>query len=74
MSGPRRSSIGRGRNHFVLVALAGEQPAGVIELRDNDHVSLLFVDSRFQRHRPCGVSCSCARCRLPVPRSRVSTA
>ncbi len=22
----------------------------LIELRDNDHVSLLFVDSRFQRH------------------------
>ena len=37
-------------NHFVLVAIAGEGPAGVIELRDNDHVSLLFVDSRFQRH------------------------
>ncbi len=36
-------------NHCVLVALAGERPAGVIELRDNDHVSLLFVDSRFQR-------------------------
>jgi len=37
-------------NHFVLLALAGERPAGVIELRDNDHVSLLFVDSQFQRH------------------------
>ena len=37
-------------NHFVLVAMAGQRPAGVIELRDNDHVSLLFVDSRFQRH------------------------
>ena len=37
-------------NHFILVAMAGERPAGVIELRDNDHVSLLFVDSRFQRH------------------------
>ncbi len=37
-------------NDFILVALAGERPAGVIELRDNDHVSLLFVDSRFQRH------------------------
>ena len=34
-------------NHFVLVAMAGEQPAGVIDLR---HVSLLFVDSRHQRH------------------------
>ena len=37
-------------NHLVLVAMAGERPAGVIELRDNDHVSLLFVDSLFQRH------------------------
>ncbi len=37
-------------NHFVLLAIAGERHAGVIELRDNDHVSLLFVDSRSQRH------------------------
>jgi GNAT superfamily N-acetyltransferase len=37
-------------NHFVLVAMAADRPAGVIELRDNDHVSLLFVDGRFQRH------------------------
>ena len=37
-------------NHLLLVAMAGEQPAGVIELRDNDHVSLLFVDTRHQRH------------------------
>ena len=37
-------------NHFVLVAMEGEHPAGVIELRDNDHVSLLFVDTRYQRH------------------------
>ena len=37
-------------NHFVLLAMAGERHAGVIELRDNDHVSLLFVDRRFQRH------------------------
>jgi GNAT superfamily N-acetyltransferase len=37
-------------NHFILVAMAAERPAGVIELRDNDHVSLLFVDSGFQRH------------------------
>ena len=27
-----------------------ERPAGVIDLRDNDHVSLLFVDARHQRH------------------------
>ena len=37
-------------NHFVLVAMAGEEPAGVIDIRDNDHVSLLFVDTRHQRH------------------------
>ncbi len=37
-------------NHFVLVAMDADRPAGVIELRDNDHVSLLFVDSRYQRH------------------------
>ncbi|HJN45640.1 MAG: GNAT family N-acetyltransferase [Acidobacteria bacterium] len=36
-------------NHFVLVAMSADRPAGVIELRDNDHVSLLFVDGRFQR-------------------------
>ena len=44
------SLVDRARsNHLVLVAMAGECPAGVVELRDNDHVSLLFVDSRFQR-------------------------
>ena len=37
-------------NHIVLVAMAGERPAGVIELRGNHHVSLLFVDRRSQRH------------------------
>lgn len=36
-------------NHFVLVALARGRPAGVVELRDNDHVSLLFVGARHQR-------------------------
>lgn len=36
-------------NHFVLVATAGGRPVGVIDLRDNDHVSLLFVDARHQR-------------------------
>ena len=37
-------------NHFLLVAMGGGRPAGVIELRDNDHVSLLFVDAGHQRH------------------------
>ena len=38
-----------GTNRFILVALAGETLAGVIEVRDNDHVALLFVDRGFQR-------------------------
>lgn len=37
-------------NHFLLVAVSGDRLAGVIEMRDNDHVSLLFVDQTFQRH------------------------
>ena len=41
-------------NHVMLMAMAGESLAGVIDLRDNDHVSLLFVDSRFQRHGIAG--------------------
>jgi GNAT superfamily N-acetyltransferase len=41
-------------NHFVLMAMEGENPAGVIELRDNDHVSLLFVGRGFQRHGIAG--------------------
>ncbi len=38
------------KNHVVLVAMAGDEPAGVVDIRDNDHVSLLFVDARYQRH------------------------
>ena len=36
-------------NHFVLVAAVGDQIAGAIEIRDNDHVALMFVDRGFQR-------------------------
>ena len=37
-------------NHLLLVARAANTVVGVIELRNNDHVSLLFVDRAFQQH------------------------
>ncbi len=36
-------------NHIFLVAVVGDKIVGVIEIRDYDHVSLLFVDPQFQR-------------------------
>jgi GNAT superfamily N-acetyltransferase len=35
--------------HFVLVAASGAHLAGVLEVRDFEHVSLLFVDEAYQR-------------------------
>ena len=37
------------RNHFVLVAVQGERIVGVAEVRDEHHISLLFVDADFQK-------------------------
>lgn len=37
------------RVSFVLLALQGEQPVGMIEMRGRDHVALLFVDLPHQR-------------------------
>ena len=36
-------------DHSVLVATANDRIAGVIEIRQNDHVSLLFVDKALHR-------------------------
>lgn len=36
-------------NHFVLVAVVGDKIVGMIEMRDYNHISLLFVDKHFQR-------------------------
>src|SRR3990170_6755724 len=36
-------------NHFVLVAEAEGTIAGMIEIREMKHVSMLFVDKAFQR-------------------------
>ena len=37
------------KNHFVLVATIQGKIVGMIEIRNNRHVSLLFVDKRFQQ-------------------------
>ncbi len=37
------------KNHLVLVALDGEAPVGVIEIRNPGHVSLLFVKTGYQK-------------------------
>jgi GNAT superfamily N-acetyltransferase len=37
-------------NHFVIVALDKDVFAGIIELRNYNHVSLLFVKSKYHRH------------------------
>lgn len=37
-------------DHFVLVAVAGDVPVGMIEIRQNNHVALLFVDRQYQHH------------------------
>jgi GNAT superfamily N-acetyltransferase len=41
------------RNHFVLLATVQDRIVGMIEIRDNSHVSLFFVDRSFQ-HKGIG--------------------
>ena len=36
-------------NHFVLIAELSSEIIGVIEVRDYNHIALLFVDPQFQR-------------------------
>jgi GNAT superfamily N-acetyltransferase len=38
-----------GTGHLGFVALVGSELAGMIEIRDCQHVSLLFVEARFHR-------------------------
>jgi len=38
-------------NYFVLVATAQDRVVGMIEVRDNNHISLLFVDKPFLRRK-----------------------
>jgi GNAT superfamily N-acetyltransferase len=45
------SYIERNRaDHFSLVAEFNKEIIGMIEVRDHDHIALLFVDTRFQGH------------------------
>jgi len=37
------------KNHFTLLAMVQNRMVGMIEIRANNHVSLLFVDRSFQR-------------------------
>ena len=37
-------------DHFIMIAVDKEVPVGMIEIRQNNHVSLLFVDRNFQNH------------------------
>lgn len=37
-------------HHFILVAEVGDDLAGMMEIRQNDHVALLFVNKRFHHH------------------------
>jgi len=46
---PEELAIHIRRNHFVLIAELSSEIIGVIAIRDNNHIALLFVDSRFQR-------------------------
>ncbi len=38
------------KDHFVRVAVVGDAPVGMIEIRQNNHVALLFVDKAYQHH------------------------
>ena len=38
------------QDHFVRVALAAGAPVGMVEIRQNNHVALLFVDRAYQQH------------------------
>ena len=54
-------------NHFVLLALAGADLAGIIELRDWGHISLLFVDRIYLRQ---GIARALLQRALEICRSR----
>jgi putative acetyltransferase len=45
-----RAIAERSRTHLTLVAWDGDQPAGVLEVRGVDHVSMLFVRSSHTGH------------------------
>jgi GNAT superfamily N-acetyltransferase len=45
---PERTHNRLARNHFILLALDGSLIVGVIEVRNNNHISLFFVRKEYQ--------------------------
>lgn len=64
---PERLAERVSRQHLVLVAEADGLIAGMIEMRGEDHVSLLFVDAAYQRR---GISRELLRQALALCRAR----
>lgn len=52
-------------NHFVLVATERDKIVGMIEIRDNKHISMLFVDKAYHRR---GISKRLVRSSLEISR------
>lgn len=45
---PKSTRYRLARNHFILIALDGNLIVGVIEVRNNNHISLFFVRKEYQ--------------------------
>lgn len=56
-----------GKDHFIIVGVADTDVVGMIEIRDNDHVALLFVRKAWHRH---GVARTLLKRGLAEARSR----
>ena len=54
-------------DHFVLVAIANEKIIGMIEIRDHNHISMLFVGKSFHRR---GVGTELMRRALEICRQK----
>ena len=65
---PEAIEVRAAADHFVEVAVAAGTPVGMIEIRENNHVALLFVDKAFQHH---GIAKGLLRVALDKARSTV---
>ena len=45
---PEHIAQRQGQGHFIILAKDGEKIVGMIEIRDYNHISLLFVDKEYQ--------------------------
>lgn len=66
---PDRMSERLAAGNIVWVAASGPKTAGVIEMRENRHIALLFVDAAYQRRGVAGelVRRAVALCRERAP-------